>query len=130
MTTHAATGTATGKRIASAADDGGGGAMTAARDFGRASLDAVATIYASMDQAISIVCADSIDATSELVQLRYGEEAGEVTKEGMNAAKNVLDARKAVTKVNAKSVIKTAGKSAAAATLDTSVVKEREAAKK
>ena len=48
----------------------------------------------------------------------------------MNAAKNVLDARKAAAKVNAKSVIKTAGKSAAAATLDTSVVKEREAAKK
>jgi len=78
----------------------------AAINVTKQSAKAALEIYLAMREAAVSVMAASMDATAELIDHRYGNEAGGVAKDASNTAKNALEVTKNIGGLGIKSMAK------------------------
>lgn len=78
----------------------------AAINVTKSSAKAALEIYLATREAAVAVMSASMDATAELIDHRYGQEAGGVAKDASNTAKNALEVTKNIGGLGVKSIAK------------------------
>jgi Senescence-associated protein len=84
-----------------------------AKDIGKAGLSAAITIYDGLEEALTILAKSGSEATVDIVNHTYGEEAKKAAEESIQALANLGNAYKGVTKVGIKQLTKATAKNAA-----------------
>merc|ERR1719204_786188 len=75
-------------------------------DVTKQSLKATLELYLAMKEASLALMAASLDAGAELIEHRYGDEAGAVAKDASDAVKNALEASQNLGGVGIKATAK------------------------
>jgi len=87
-------------------DEPTGPKTKAAINVTKQSAKAALEIYLGMREAAVSVMSASMDATAELIDHRYGNEAGRVAKDASNTAKNALEVTQNIGGLGIKSIAK------------------------
>jgi len=86
---------------------------SALKTVGAAGLMAYVQVYDSLEQAAKQVMAHSMEGTHQYIHYKYGEEAGQVAKESLPAAEDMLQATLNFSRLGARAFIsKTASRTA------------------
>jgi len=83
---------------------GDSGAGKSGKVVGKSGLKAVGEVYGALKEAVGVVAVGVADKSSEVVEHKYGEEAGIVTRDGFHTAGNLCHLKGPVGVVKAAAV--------------------------
>ena len=83
------------------------------KEIGRAGILAVSDLVDTMAAASMLVVACSNSAAAKVVEHRYGAEAAAASRDGLDAAKNMLEAALAMRQLKTKAILKATAKKTA-----------------
>jgi hypothetical protein len=88
----------------------------AAKEMGKTSLQAFVNIWDACEKAGRLLLKETGNVTVDLVQTKYGDEVGQVTRDGLKIAGNVLETAYNVDQMGVKKIVKKAAKHAGKST--------------
>jgi hypothetical protein len=92
--------------------------ITAAKNIGKAGVNAVVTIWNSLDEAGMILLSSTGKAVTNVVQHKYGNEAGKASQDGFVVVQDVAILNKNLRQLGLKGVVKGVAKETVKETLE------------
>jgi hypothetical protein len=90
----------------------------AAKEMGKTSLQAFINIWDACEKAGRLLLKETGNVTIDIVQTKYGDEVGQVTRDGLKIAGNVLETAYNVDQMGVKKIMKKAAKHAGKSTVN------------